>query len=104
MRQVSSPAVKVMFDTIHVLYRNEVPTDYAYAMGENLHYVHLSDIDRMPPGTGRADFVSLVEALKEVGYEGYLSMEIGFNRREVEADQVARQAHDYVRPLVGLRG
>lgn len=100
MRQVSSPAVKVMFDTIHVLYRNEVPTDYAYAMGKDLHYVHLSDLDRQPPGAGRADFVSLVEVLKEVGYDGYLSMEIGFTQRDIEADQVARQAHDYMRPLV----
>jgi protein FrlC len=100
MRQVSSPSVKVMFDTIHAMYRNEVLTDYVYGMGEHLHYVHLSDVDRLPPGAGRGDFVSLVEALREVDYEGYLAMEIGFNRRDVEPDQVARQAYEYVKPLV----
>jgi protein FrlC len=100
MNQASSPNVKLMFDTIHVLYRNEVPTDYVYAMGEDLHYVHLSDVDRLPPGAGRADFVSLIATLGEVGYDGYLSMEIGFNRRDVEPDQVARQAYEYVKPLL----
>ncbi|MGH3088088.1 MAG: sugar phosphate isomerase/epimerase family protein, partial [Rubrobacteraceae bacterium] len=100
MEQVSSPSVKLMFDTIHVLYRNEVPTDYVHRMGPNLHYVHLSDEDRLPPGAGRCDFVGLVEALKEVGYEGYLTMEIGFNRRDVEPDQIARQAYEYMKPLM----
>lgn len=100
MEQVSSPNVKVMFDTIHALYRNEVPMDYVYRMGPNLHHVHLSDEGRLPPGAGRCDFVGLIEALKEIGYEGYLAMEIGFNRRDVEPDQVARQAYEYVKPLI----
>ena len=100
MEQVSSPNVKVMFDTIHALYRKEVPTDYVYRMGRNLHHVHLSDEGRLPPGSGRCDFISLVGALKETGYDGYLAMEIGFNRRDVEPDQVARQAYEYMRPLI----
>jgi protein FrlC len=39
-------------------------------------------------------------ALREIGYDGYLAMEIGFNRRNVEPDLVARQAFDYLKPLV----
>lgn len=100
MEKVSSPNVKVMFDTIHALYRNEVPTDYVHRMGPNLHHVHLADEGRMSPGAGRCDFVGLVEVLKEIGYEGYLAMEIGFNRRDVEPDQIARQAYEYVKPLI----
>lgn len=100
MEQISSPNVKVMFDTNHALYRNEVPTDYVYRMGNALHYVHLSEAGRLPPGAGEADFVSLVDALRDIGYEGYLSMEIGFNQPDVEPDQVARQAYDYVKPLI----
>lgn len=71
-------------------------------MGEDLHHVHLSYMDRLPPGADQGDFVSLVEALKEIGYEGYLVMEIGFNRGDVEPDQLARQAYEYVRPLVSV--
>jgi protein FrlC len=100
MEEVGMPNVKVMFDTIHAMYRNEVLTDYVYQMGKNLHHVHLSDNDRLPPGAGRGDFASLVSALKEIGYDGYLTMEIGFNRRDVEPDQVARQALEYIKPLV----
>jgi protein FrlC len=99
-QQVAAPNVKTMFDTIHVYYRNEAPTDYVYRMGDLLHYVHLSDVDRLAPGQGRGDFVGLIQALKDTGYDGFLSMEIGFNRRDVEADKVARDAFNYIKPLL----
>lgn len=103
MQQVSSSSVGLMFDTNHVLYRNEVPTDYVYRMGPNLHHVHLSDEGRLPPGAGRCDFVGLIEALRQVGYDGYLAMEIGFNNPSADPDQVARQAYEYVKPLLAGR-
>jgi protein FrlC len=99
-QEVGAPNVKTMFDTIHVYYRNEAPTDYVSRMGDLLHYVHLSDIDRLAPGQGRGDFVGLIQALKDTGYDGFLSMEIGFTRRDVEADKVARDAFDYIKPLI----
>ena len=81
-------------------YRNEVPTDYVYRMGKNLRHIHLSEFGRLPPGAGRGDFVGLVAALRQIDYKGYLTMEIGFNRRDVEPDLVARQAYQYLKPLV----
>jgi protein FrlC len=101
MEEVNLPNVKLMFDTIHVMYRNEVPTDYVYQMGKNLHHIHLSDIDRLAPGLGRGDFVGLIAALKEIDFQGYLTMEIGFNTRSVEPDKVAREAYQYIKPLLG---
>jgi protein FrlC len=100
MREAEAANVKVMFDTYHCLYRNEVPTDYVYAMGADLGHVHLADINRGAPGDGRVDYASLVSALRDVGYDGYLAMEIGFDRRAVEPDNVARRAFDYMKPLV----
>jgi protein FrlC len=104
MRSVDAPNVKLMFDTIHAMYRNEVPTDYVYRMGNDLRYVHLSDIDRLPPGQGRGDFVGLVQALTDIGYDGYLSMEIGFNYRNAQPDKFAREAYEYMKPLVEAAG
>jgi protein FrlC len=100
MEQVGAKNVGLMFDTQHAYYRNEVPTDYVYRMGKNLRHIHLSEFGRLPPGAGRGNFVGLVSALREIGYEGYLTMEIGFNRRDVEPDLVARQAYEYLKPLV----
>jgi sugar phosphate isomerase/epimerase len=100
MKEVNKPNVKLMFDTFHALYRREPSTDYIYTMGKDLHHIHISDNDRLAPGQGRGDFVGVVEALKDIGFDGYLTMEIGFDRRDVEPDYVARQAYEYLKPLV----
>jgi protein FrlC len=101
MEEVGLPNVKVMFDTFHAFYRKEVPSDYVYRMGKDLRHVHLSDTDRLPPGAGGGgDFGSLVAALGEVGFDGYLTMEIGFDKRAVDPDAIARQALEYVKALL----
>ncbi|QQA41470.1 sugar phosphate isomerase/epimerase family protein [Pelagovum pacificum] len=98
--QVCAPNVAAMFDTFHTHYRNEVPTDYVYRLGDRLKHIHLSDSDRDPPGSGVVDFPSLIEALKETGYDGYLTMEIGFNRRSVEPDDMARRSLSYLKSII----
>ena len=100
MAEVDRPNVKAMFDTFHTLYRNEVPTDYVYRLKDKLVHLHLADVDRNPPGSGVVDYVSLVEALRDVGFSGYLTMEIGFTRRNVEPDDMARRAYEHVKPLL----
>lgn len=96
MRDITQDNVKVMFDTIHVLYRKEVVTDYVEKMGADLIHVHISDIDRTPPGTFN-DFSFLADALKANSYQGYLAMEIGLRSRGMDVNSIAKTAHDYMR-------
>lgn len=48
---------------------------------------------------GAAVGSSSVEALREVGYDGYLTMETGFHSRGIEPDYDARQAYEFLKPL-----
>ena len=91
------PNVKVMFDTYHALYRNEVSSDYVYEMAPHLAHVHFADIDRKPPGEGVIDWVGVMQALKDIDFKGYLTMEIGFATRCVEPDRYARSALSYLK-------
>jgi fructoselysine 3-epimerase len=100
MEEVNKPNVKLMFDTFHTLYRKEPSSDYIYRMGKNLHHIHISDNNRLPPGQGRGDFISVINALKDIDFDGYLTMELGFDRRDIEPDFVARQSYEYLKPLV----
>jgi protein FrlC len=75
-------------------------TDYAYRMGADLTHIHISGERRMPPGHGRGDFPALMGTLKEIHFDGYVTMEIGFDRRDVEPDWFAQQAYEYLLPLV----
>lgn len=89
--------VKLMFDTYHALYRNEVASDYVYRMKDKLHHVHIADTDRLPPGMGRCNFPSVLKALKEIGYPGYLSMEVGFHTRQADPDWYAEASIQYLK-------
>jgi len=99
MEEVGMENVKLMFDTFHVLYRNEIMTDYVKKMGKNLINVHVADVDRLLPGS-KTDFRPFVDALKEVGYEGYLTMEIGFDKRCNDPDTFALAALEYLKSIV----
>jgi fructoselysine 3-epimerase len=92
MRSVARDNVKVMFDTLHALYRNEIPADYVRVMREDLVHVHVSDSNRVIPGEGRVDWIGLMQALNECGYSGYLTMELGLDSRAADPDQIARTA------------
>ena len=49
-------------------------------MGEHIVHVHISDRDDtrdcLPPGVGTRDFAALLKALKTVGYDGVLMLEL----------------------------
>jgi protein FrlC len=98
--EVGAANVKLMFDTYHTIYRNEVATDYVHRFGKDLAHIHLADSNRLAPGDGTGSFVTLIDTLKKTGFDGYLTMEIGFNRRDVDPDDIARRAYKYVKGLV----
>jgi len=53
MHATGEPNVKVMFDTFHVLYRQDVASDYVRIMGRNLVHLHAAATDRKAPGDAR---------------------------------------------------
>lgn len=99
MKQAGQSNVKVMFDTIHALYRNEDPSDYVHRMKDHLDHIHMSDYDRLAPGAGGMDFRPVMQALKDIGFDGYVTMEIGFAARSTHPDSIARGALDHLKGI-----
>lgn len=52
----------------------DLPAATRYA-GKRLGYVHFSDSNRRYPGGGNVDFMPIMQALKEMGYAGYIDFE-----------------------------
>lgn len=89
----------VMLDTAHIMARNDEIRDSIRSAGDRLIHFHLAEVNRDAPGT-QHDFTSVIEALREVEYPGWLSMEIAFNRREYDPRGVARKALAHIRGLL----
>jgi len=76
VREVDHPNLKWMLDFFAAYNQGvDVPTAVR-KYGADLVHVHMNDENKSWPGTGRVDFPPAVKALKEVGYSGYLSLEV----------------------------
>lgn len=62
-------------DTFHMGIDECDPTEAIRRCGKRLGYFHLADNSRRYPGSGCFDFASMLKALEEIGYDGYLSVE-----------------------------
>jgi sugar phosphate isomerase/epimerase len=60
-----------------------------------LEHFHANDANKLGPGFGEIDFVPIFEALGEVGYDGWVSVEVFDYSPGVE--RLARESIDYMR-------
>jgi protein FrlC len=96
---VSADVGGVMIDTAHVFNRNDEVQDAFGEAGDRLVYVHIAEGNRDAPGT-QHHFGTLVEELQRMGYDGWLSLEVGFNRREVDPGGLARASYRHMREVL----
>ena len=61
-----------------------------------LEYVHFSDTARFYPGAGNVDFKSHIRCLKEIDYQGFVTVEVKPFPSEAEA---ARRSINYMKAL-----
>jgi sugar phosphate isomerase/epimerase len=74
-RAVGSPAVRVLADTYHMNIEEADPCSALRAAADVLGGVHLSDSNRHQPGTGHVPFPAILATLRELGFDGVLSVE-----------------------------
>ena len=73
--EVGSPHVGILFDTFHAnIEEKDVVAAYRLC-GSRLKHVHTCENDRGVPGTGHTDWAGVLGALKEIGYDGWLTIE-----------------------------
>jgi sugar phosphate isomerase/epimerase len=92
-----SPGVKVLADTYHMNIEEDDPCAALRAAGGALGAVHLSDSNRHQPGTGHVPFAAIVAMLREIGFDGVLSVEC---RLRGEPEEAVRACGRYLRGLL----
>ena len=79
---IPSPTIGVNFDTAwHLIQREYLPISIG-KLGDRIRHVHVRDADgntdyNLPVGRGITDWHGVVGALQRVGYDGFLSLELG---------------------------
>jgi len=68
--------VGIMEDTFHMNIEEDSMAEAIRNSGEKLLYIHIADSNRAAPGRGHINFKPVVQAIKDIDYQGYLSFEL----------------------------
>ena len=93
--EVGLDTVRVMADTFHMSIEEADPAASLRAVGPVLGHVQLGDSNRLEPGAGHLDWGSIVDALTDVDYDGWLAMECGLSG---PSDEVLSRVSRLLRP------
>lgn len=102
VREIGHPSVQTMFDT-HNAVAEPLPHDELIKQHADLiRHVHINEMDGRHPGTGSYDFSVPLRALREIGYEGWLSLEVF--KFEPSGEEIARLSSQYLRDIEARLG
>ncbi|WP_229203506.1 sugar phosphate isomerase/epimerase family protein [Dyadobacter jejuensis] len=75
VKAVNHPNCRVMFDTFHANIEEKNVGDAIRLAKDQITFIQLSENDRSTPGAGNVDWDGVFAAIKEINYDGWLSIE-----------------------------
>jgi len=114
----------ILADTGHQLYCNEDPLEYIKSLLPYIKYIHLKDVRAdilsicreykmsfknaarnnvfTVPGDGDIDFISIINYLKEVKYQGWIVVEAEQNPKYANPHEYGQKAVNYMEDVLKL--
>ena len=97
VKRVNRPNFGLMLDVYHMNIEDVDIYDSFREAGELCWFVHFADNNRKWPGSAHLDFERIVQVLNEIGYAGYVSMEI---LPWPDPDTAARSSIEFLRQYI----
>lgn len=77
VEEIAHPSFRTMVDVRSASFgERETIAEVVRRVKDHLGHFHANDANSLGPGFGDVDYAPISEALKEVGYEGYVSVEV----------------------------
>lgn len=97
IQRVGAENFGLLLDTFHMNIEEPSIEASTRACGEHIFHFHVADSNRWHPGAGHLDFPSILAALRDTGYGGYVSGEF---MPVPDADAGAERAIEHLRPMI----
>jgi sugar phosphate isomerase/epimerase len=91
------PHLTMMPDVFHMNIEDDRIGDSLRRNARYVRYIHLADSNRHAPGDGHLDFVEVFDALKDIGYDGWSTVEI---LPYPDPETAAQRAVGYLRKFI----
>jgi D-psicose/D-tagatose/L-ribulose 3-epimerase len=83
---IGDPGIGILFDTFHANIEEKRLGDAIRACGKHLFHVHTCENDRGIPGSGHVPWADVFQAIRDTGYDGWLTIEsFGYNIADIAA-------------------
>lgn len=90
--------IKLLADLFHMNIEEDNLAHSILDFGKHIGHVHFADSNRKPMGFGHTDMEPIAEALKEIGYSGYVSAEaFPYPDPDTAAKQTIKSFREYFR-------
>lgn len=104
IRSVNSDYVKLNFDISHFYCVNEDPARLVYELAGYIEHFHLADIkgrvhNHLIPGRGEIDFLPVFAAMQDIGYDGFVTVEL-YPYQDCPV-QAAQEAYSHLCRIMG---
>jgi sugar phosphate isomerase/epimerase len=76
IEEIGSPSFRLLLDVKAMATEGRPIADIIRSHARHLRHVHANDANRRGPGMGDTDFAPIAAALREIGYGGYVSVEV----------------------------
>jgi sugar phosphate isomerase/epimerase len=82
MQHIDSPAIGLNFDVGHMYCVGDDPAPTIHRLAKYIRHMHLEDIaatrvhHHLVPGEGAIDFAAVFEAIRAIGYNGWVTIEL----------------------------
>jgi sugar phosphate isomerase/epimerase len=100
IRRLRHPFVKLHLDVKAMSAETSPTPDVIRANREFLHHFHANDPNKRGPGFGKTDFKPIFQALRDVNYTGWVSVEV-FDYSP-DPDTIARESIRYMRECAAV--
>jgi sugar phosphate isomerase/epimerase len=96
VRQINHPSFKIHLDVKAMSSEPQpVPAVIRSVQAEDIGHFHVNDTNLYGPGMGETDYAPIAAAVRDVGYDKWLSVEVF--KYDPDPETIARQSIDYLR-------
>jgi sugar phosphate isomerase/epimerase len=99
LEEIRSDNLKLLLDSFHTYLEEDPIYIWEYMKDKAYHvaHIHLADDNRRAPGTGHFDFKTFLGIFKNIGYDGFASIE---TIMKPSFEDVAKEASEYLRMII----
>jgi sugar phosphate isomerase/epimerase len=97
-REIDHPCFRLHLDVLAMCDEGRPLDELVRSAKGYVAHVHANDVNGGYPGSGQTDLAPAIRALKEIGYDGWLSVEVFDFGPGPET--IATQSHAYLRRLL----